>query len=391
MKICFFTHSIFNLGGIQRVLSVVANELSKYHDIDIICTNSEYKENRELYNLNKNVNIIVKDNFFEKKILKKVTSKIIRYINIKTGLLNNKYLYKGLMESYYPKNSLKSISNYFNEKNYDVIIGVGGEYSLILGCISNYLVAKTIGWQHNSYDAYLKNKNRYFWQQDELFKRYIPQLDEHIVLTEYDKNKYKSEMNLDSTVIHNPKSFESNKKSSLKNKQFLAAGRFNYQKGFDLLIESFKLFNENNKEWKLIIIGDGEEKDKINQKIDEYKLKDFVIVEDFTSNITRYFIESSILLLPSRWEGMPMIVLESMEMGVPIISYNISACEQLLTTKKHGILVDKFDIKKFADAMLDLSNSYDLRIKLGKNLIERSEDFSVDNICSQWIKLLNTL
>ena len=65
--------------------------------------------------------------------------------------------------------------------------------------------------------------------------------------------------------------------------------------------------------------------------INIYKLEVRFIVKSFTNNIKDYFLNSSVLLLPSRWEGMPMIVLESLEMGVPIISYDITAVKPLIT------------------------------------------------------------
>ena len=142
----------------------------------------------------------------------------------------------------------------------------------MLGCIAENLNSKVLGWQHNSYEAYLKNKGKYYWNLDVFFNEYINKLNDYVVLTKHDQEQFLLEKNMNSTVIFNPRSFTSNEKSSLNKKTFLAAGRFTYQKGFDLLIESFNEFVKNNSDWNLVIVGEGEERHKIENLISSYNL-----------------------------------------------------------------------------------------------------------------------
>lgn len=384
MKICFITSTIFNLGGVQRVLSVVASELSKFHDVDILCTDNSYEINRELYDLELGVNVIFGQDLIKKNFFQKALYGVIKKINFKTGFLNNKKNINTLTEIYYPKKIQDKFIDYLNKKNYDIVIGVEGIYSLLLGIISDKLNSKTIGWQHNCYEAYLKNEGRYYWNQNELFNKYIPNLDEYIVLTKNDQEMFLKENNIDCKVIYNPKSFSSAKKSKLEKKQFLAAGRFTYQKGFDLLIESFNEFSKINSEWNLVIVGEGDEKEQINELIKKYNLFDRIRIDDFTDDIKKYFCESSILLLPSRWEGMPMIVLESLEMGVPVISYDIPAIQPLITNNKEGLIVEKFNTRNFALAMNILAKDSKKLREFACNAITKSEEFSLDSIVSRW-------
>ncbi|MCB2295317.1 glycosyltransferase [Clostridium algoriphilum] len=391
MKICFITDNVFDLGGIQRVVSVLASELTKDHTIDILCNTSECKENRELYNLNKNVNIIMNQTIFNKKLTSKVYSKILRTINDKTEILNKEISVKLLTKAYYPKEVQDKCIQYFNSKGYDIIIGVAGSYSLLLAIISDKLDAKTIGWQHNSYDAYLKTKEKYYWHQDILFNKYIPKLDKYLVLAEYDKKMFLKENDVESSVMYNPRSFTSQVKSDMNNKRFLAAGRFNRQKGFDLLIDSFYEFSKKNNDWNLVIVGEGEDKSTMLEQIANYNLNDRITVENFTDDIKQHFLDSSVLLLSSRWEGMPMIVLESLEMGVPIISYDITAVEALIDNKNEGLIIEKFDTKKFAEAMYEISESYEMRCEMSTNAIKKSEQFDIENIVVQWTKLFENI
>lgn len=385
MKICFITGSVFSLGGIQRVLSVIASELSKdiKYDIEILCTNDKFIENRGIYNLSENVKVDINPSLESTNFINKSIKRLNKY----TGILNNKITEKFLLNAIYSQDTRERFIKYINEKQYDVVIGVADYYSILLGSIADKVTAKTIGWQHNSYDAYLKTKNRYCWNLGYIFNKYINQLDKCIVLTNYDKNKYKEDMGIDCEVIYNPRSFKSEKKSSVTKKQFLAAGRFNYQKGFDMLIESFNLFAKKNNEWQLVIVGEGEEKEKIEALINKYNLNNRIRIDNFTDNIQEYFLNSSVLLLPSRWEGMPMIVLESLEMGVPIISYDITAVEPLIVHKENGIIVEKYDIEKYSEEMLNMVEKYNLK-EMSVKAINKSKNFSIENISNEWVKII---
>lgn len=380
MKICFITSTVFTLGGVQRVVSVLANELSKKHEIDILCTSDNSLVNREIYGLNENIKINIEPNLWNENI----KNRIIKKINKETNLLNKKRYVSILTNEYYNKKTQQNFVEYINSKKYDVVIGVEGKYSILLGIISDKLNCKTIGWQHNSYDAYMKNKKRYYWNQDILFEEYIPRLDKYLVLTEYDQKMFLQEKNIKSSVMYNPRSFKSKDKSKVNKKQFLAAGRFKHQKGFDLLIESFYEFCKYDKEWNLVIVGEGEDKEKILNLIDKYGLEKRVKIDNFTNDIKNYFMNSSVLTLSSRWEGMPMIVLESLEMGVPIISYDITATQQLIEDKKEGLLVNKYDTIKFAEAMKIMADSQHLREEMSKNAINKSTEFDIENIAKQW-------
>ena len=388
MNICFITNNIYSLGGVQRVLSVLANELSRYNTVDIICLKDESEEKADTYKLNENINVYMKPEFCKKAFLNKVILKMLKDLNQRTGIFNNKQKSDILTNIYFPEKMRKKVTEFINKKNYDVVVGVEGLNSLLLGSIKHSISAKTIGWQHNSYDAYLNNPNKYYWNLDILFEEHIPKLDKYVVLTNYDKEKFLNEKSINCDVIFNPRSFTSEEKSKCDSKVFLAAGRFTEQKGFDLLLESYKIFAEQNDEWNLVIVGEGEQKDKLIKYIEENNLNERVTIHDFTDNIKEYFLNSSTLLLSSRWEGMPMIVLESMEMGVPIISFDISASIQLIENMKQGIIVEKFNVNKFAEAMLKLSNCDELRKQLSINSIEKSKEFDIENIISKWNSIL---
>ncbi|UZW14975.1 glycosyltransferase family 4 protein [Clostridium pasteurianum] len=388
MKICFVMSNICTLGGVQRVVSVLCNELIKYYEIDILCVSKEIKNNGDLYKLNSKINVKFKYNFVKTNLIDKSFRKIVKDINKFVGILNNERYYTNLLNIYFPIKVRTQFIEYLNYNKYDVVIGVEGLYSILLGSIKEKLNSKVIGWQHNSYEAYLKNKNKYYWNLNILFNKYVSKLDRYIVLNEHDDEMYMKEMGISCDVIYNPTSFKSDIKSKVNSNIFLAAGRFNYQKGFDLLLQSFKVFSMENTDWKLVIVGDGEEKNKLLKTIKEFQLEDRVEIHNFTNNISDYFLKSSVLLLSSRWEGMPMIVLEALEMGVPIITYDITAVRPLVTHMVEGVIVNKFDITAFADAMIRISKSENLRKNMSRNAISKSKLFDISTIIKKWQNLL---
>lgn len=393
MKICFLTDTIFNLGGIQRVLSVLASELAEYYDIDVICTTNKFIINRDLYNLNEKVNINIKPELLKAKLGTKILLKLIKVMNNKNGFLNKESNVNYLAEIYYPKKIRSRVIKYLNDKDYDIIIGVAGYFSILLGIINNELNGKTIGWQHNSYKAYFKTPDKYHWKQDELFKRYARNLNEYIVLTDYDKNILREEVNLECKRIYNPLSFKSNEKSKCEEKVIVWVGRLvEQQKGLDLIINSFKKVATKYEDWKLYIVGDGPDKDKVNMLIRNLNLENQVKIKPFTNNVKDYYLNSSIFVSSSRWEGFGLVITEAMECGLPVIAFaNSGPIEIINKQNENGILVPCEDIGSLADSIIYLIENKERRKALGKNSIIRANDFKIEIILSQWMNIFNNI
>ncbi|MFQ7001980.1 MAG: glycosyltransferase family 4 protein [Clostridium sp.] len=386
MKLCFITSSISSIGGVQRVLTVLANELSKEYEVDIVLTARKSKTGKKsIYDLNEKINVKVVPELYDRSLLRK----LIKSVNKKTGILNKKSYEELLKEILYPKKIQNNYIKFINSNNYDVVIGVTAYFSMALGIVADKVKSRTIGWQHNSYEAYLKSKGRYIWNEDVVFDKYIPKLYKYIVLNEHDSEMFKKERNIDTKVIYNPRSFKSDEKSNLDKKVFLAAGRFHYQKGFDLLIEAFSIFCKKNSDWNLVIVGDGEEKENIKELVAKYNIESRVSLDPFTNNIKEYFLNSSVLALSSRWEGMPMIVLEALEMGIPIVSFDITAIVPLVDNEKEGYIVKSYDVEGFANAMLKIVDSKEVLKKFSNNCIIKSKEFDMENIAKKWKEILD--
>lgn len=258
---------------------------------------------------------------------------------------------------------------------------------MYLSLISNMINAKTIGWNHNVFDSYYYLRGNYFYGEEYLFKKYISNLDEIVVLSNYDQDRYKKEWDIDTTTITNIKSFNSVIKSDLTKKNFLAVGRFVHSKGFDILIEAFNLFYQDNKEYRLTIIGDGLLENNYIELIKSYDLQHSVFILNSINNIQPYLLNSCCLIMPSRFEGLGMVMVEAFEVGVPVIAFNLPTIKDYLIDDYNGLKCVEFGynnlyltIKKYTETNI---------MKYQKNCIETSNIFNEENIISKWNELFN--
>ena len=300
-RICFLTDSIFSFGGVQRVTAVIAKELAKDYDVTIVTKDKPEQKDTTFYELDK-ANIHYR--FFSfpevarwKYYFCKAYSYLYRRYLPQTRLTSNLYAC-----SSFPHEQRKALYRELKEGNYDVIIGVHAPLAIRLASCRRHLRGtRLIGWIHNSYEALFGEGSLYIGP--ELCKHYefqLAKLDHTIVLCRDDAQKY----HITTEVIYNPLTLVPGPPSEGTSKKFLAVGRFSrLHKGFDLLIEAFRIFAQDNKEWTLDIVGEGVEEPLYRKYIKEYQLQERIHIHPFTNNIQQYYHEAQAYVLSSRWEG----------------------------------------------------------------------------------------
>ena len=158
-------------------------------------------------------------------------------------------------------------------------------------------------------------------------------------------------------------------------------GRFSPKhKGFDLLIEAFALFAKKNQEWILDIVGEGPEKEQLAQMITENDLETRIQLHPFTNEIQTFYSSSSIYVLSSRWEGMPLVLVEAMSHGLPIIASDIPTCQEVLGD--FGLFFKNGDIQELAQRLGDATH-LDWQ-KKSDEAIAIAQRFDVNQIAEQW-------
>ena len=389
MRICFFCDSIYSYGGVQRVVAVIAKALSNNHEVYIM-TLDEDSSHEDIYHLNESK---VKVIFFKFRPVTKVTY----YTHKPYSWLYKRYLPKNQFTSIlyahssFPRLQRQQFTECLNSYHFDIIIGVHAFLSIKLATIRKNLHAKkVIGWMHNSYQAFFENEHPYLEHQKEHFMYQMRRLDETVVLTHTDAELFQNNLGLKTTVIYNPLTLEPGPRCDIKSKTFLAVGRMSpLHKGFDILIKAFALFAEQNKEWRLNIVGDGPEKESLQELIDGNDLSDRITIYPFTKDIQRYYSTASVFVLSSRWEGFPLVIMEALAHGLPIIASDIPVCKEFLNSTDFSFLFKNEDSESLSEALYDITNSNQI-----KKYSDKAFDFSktansITAIINKWNECFN--
>lgn len=354
-RACFVTNTLFTVGGVQRVLAVVATKLAEQYEVTIL-TLEDYPDcDRSIYDLDKtNLNYI----FFQfpklskwEQTTHKLVSGLYKKVLPKTRLTSDIYA-----KSSFPRTMRKALIDVLNQGQFDVIIGVHGGLSMKLATIRKLLNArKVIGWMHNCYNAFFDNKPAYYEGLKDHFKWQMQKLDDFIVLSHADAELFHKNMELEPTVIYNPLTLIPGKPCNPAAKKFLAIGRMvPLHKGFDILIEAFAQFTKKDKEWTLDIVGEGPERGKLMEQIKKHKLENRIAIHPFTNHIQDYYSAASVYILSSRWEGMPLVLAEAMAHGLPIISSDIPISKELFSEQRFAHLFKSGDTSDLTEVMQEI-------------------------------------
>lgn len=381
-RICFLTDSIFSIGGVQRVTAVIAKELAKDCDVTILSFDREDQQDTSLYELNE---ADIRYRFFAyrptpawKRRMCKAYSYLFRRI-----LPQNRFTSDLYAHSSFPSEKRNELADKLREGGYDTIIGVHAPLAIRLAACKRQLSGvQLIGWIHNSYEALFGKGSTYIGP--ELRKHYeyqLQKLDKTIVLSHFDARRY----SFPTQVVYNPLTLRPGEPSKGTSKKFLAVGRFSrLHKGFDLLIEAFRLFAQTNQEWTLDIVGEGVEEPMYRKLIKEYKLEGRVTIHPFTCDIQSYYSDAQIYVLSSRWEGFGLVLVEAMAHGLPVVSSDLPTSHEIMGD--FGLYFSVGDVKGLASQMKQ-ATQLDWPSK-SKQALAIARQFDIGTISQQWRQLL---
>lgn len=388
MKVCFIYDSVFRIGGVQRVLAKVVNQLANHHEIYIVC-NEKFDLGANVYNIDLNKVTIIHKDIIQYNPKKKLNLLRSRFFNnlVKIFRNNEKVIYV-LSKFYFHPKVKKDLIDFIDINEFDIVIGCMMHFNLILGSIKDSLSkTRVFGWEHNSFNSYF-DVNRDFYVKKYLCAHLLNRLDRLIVLTERDRTLYKDKLNVESIVIPNPLSFTSENKSSLDNKKILIAGRLEFNKGSDLLVDIIEHFCKQNNDWNFKVIGQGDMQSKFVEGIKNKKLMHRVYIEPFTKNIKEEYLDASIYISTSRYESFGLGVLEAMECGLPIITFNTTGPAELVGDNLAGFIIEQYDIKSFASKLNELCIDRDLREKKSIHSIARAKNYEESRVINLWLEKL---
>lgn len=216
--------------------------------------------------------------------------------------------------------------------------------------------------------------------------RTVRKYDHFVVLTKEDERYWEDVPRI--TVIPNMLSFSFTEPASLSNKKVIAVGRYDYQKGFDYLIDAWAIVNKHQPEWVLEIIGGGEWKSRLQKQIDESGLQDCICLKAPTSDIEEEYRQASMLVMSSRYEGFGMVLVEAQSAGLPVISFTCKCGPRdIITDGMDGFLVAEKDVAGLANTMLCLMQDEKMRRSMGMAAMKNSRRFSETAVMGQWEEL----
>ena len=211
--------------------------------------------------------------------------------------------------------------------------------------------------------------------------------------TEDAKSCFSKRIRNRSTVIANPIRRDLPKIEKVnRNKEIIAVGRLTSQKNHIFLVKAFEKIILDYPDATLVIYGEGEIKDKIDNFILIHGIKN-VRIMNFTNEIHSKIADANIFVMPSIFEGMPNSLMEAMAIGVPVIATNCrcGGPRELIEDSKYGVLINVNDEKALVESIIKIFNDQEYSENLRAAEQERMQSYLIDEISNKWIEFINSL
>lgn len=355
MKLLYITNGINGAGGLERVLSIKASYLAEHYNYEVHILVLNGADQNPFYTFSSKIHFHSIEvggsalTYFKayrngiQKTIDKVQPDIISVCD--DGL-------KGFLVPRIIKTSAKLIY----ERHASVLLNTNTSFK-------GKLIRKIMNWS-------------------------LTKFDQFVVLTPSNIKEWKGNNII---AIPNPLSFSTESKSTLENKKVIAVGSHSYNKGYDLLLKAWKNIEKSNPDWELNIYGKIDGSKTFVSLAKNYELKS-VTFHPPTQNIQDKYLESSIMVLPSRSEGFGMVLIEAMECGLPCVSFDCpSGPGDILSDAEDGFLVEKENTTELAKKLLLLIQRQDLRNQMGKKAKENVKRYRPEKIVKQWDELFKSI
>jgi len=377
MKIYYIYTALVTKGGADRVIAEKANWLAEHgHEIAIITDTQMGRE--PVFPLSPKVRLIDLAVDFSQEY--------------GHGFMVRIWMYYKLMRQY-----RKMVTDVLMKDRPDIVISTLGRDISFITKIKDG--SKKIGEAHTTKHFIrnfhlLEQRNVIFKYLTKFFRwhmdRQVNRLDALVVLTSQDEHDWGDKIPI--YVIPNSFPFYPDKPSLCENKQAIIVGRYNSAKGYNYLIDAWKIVYQKHPDWIINIFGSGEYEDRVRKQIQDHGLQDVVIMNNPIDHIMEEYLKSSIYVMSSVFEGFAMVLLEAMSCGLPCVSFDCPyGPRNVITDGEDGFLVEYLNSHALADNICKLIENEELRKRMGRQGRHNVLRFSRETIMPQWEKLFKSL
>lgn len=382
MNLLYCIPHLYNSGGMERVLTQKVNWLAAHtqHEITILTTEPVPTGTPKCYfPLSEKVQVVELNIDFNADYTKPLLPKYCAH-------MRHMRAYK------------RALTEYIVQHGIELCISLGGKEIAFL----RHLPCRTIAEMHFAMDQRRQlieaNHKSLFWSLvGEVRTRQLVQavkpLERLVVLTDADKAAWEKAGCTNVTVIPNPCMLDNCQLSTIHSqfpKTVLAVGRLHEQKGFDLLLQAWKPIEKTYSDWSLRIVGEGPKRAELEAQIESQSLKR-VVLAGATNNVLDEYEAASIFVLSSRYEGLPLALIEAMWSGLPCIAFDCPQGPAELLAENRGWLVPNGDIAELtAQIAYALSHPEEALKCAQKAQSFVQTTYSEAAIMPQWVQLIES-
>nr|WP_186324865.1 glycosyltransferase [Paenibacillus bovis] len=351
-KIVIFTGTL-SFGGSERVISILSKSLLKHYNIEIIL-------------------------FYNRPIWYEMDERI--KITLLNDLIPGKgSIFKKIMfyRKYIKKVKPKTVISFLAPFNIFSII------SLIYTGIP-IIVAERNDPRHIPNRYYLRWLRNFLY----FFAHFI------VVQTENNKKYFSKKIQQKCHVIYNPISIDKEIGKALnikKQKKIVSVGRLIDQKNHRLLVNAFCKIHEMFPEYRLIIYGEGDERENLLNLIKRLGLENYIELPGVKKDVNSLILDAELFILPSNFEGMPNALIEAMCIGLPCISTKVSGAVDLIKNEENGILINIGSESELVEKIKLVLENKELANTLGHKACEISKVLNKEKVVGDWIDLIHRI
>ena len=357
MNIIYVIEDFSENGGVERIVSEKANTLSMQYNHQVTLISVYYDNRPQHYQLADKVKLIHLNVPFAKKT-NNLVSRFLTRIN--TMII-----------------AIIRLNKVITKINPDIIF-----FATTLGAILlPFCRTKAI----KIYESHLA---RNFNPFNKLFILTEKRAERIICLTSGDAKEFKNAKQVD--IIPNYINDVTSYTDDYGVRKAIAVGRLERQKGFDILINCWKEISRKFPDWSLDIYGDGSCRESLQQQIKRLHLEDKVKLCGRHNDIMSVYPHYSLHLMTSRYEGLPMTLIEAQACGLPSVVFDFQyGASDIVSYSYNGYIVEQGNTAQFTEAVIKMMSSEELRKECGKNAIKTGKLYSKKNIINKWLHIIN--